>query len=146
MCPLIENQDSAPKCHLTVALLSLYPFPSLISNSLNLPIFLCVCVFGHSSLTRDRTYDPCIGQWSLNHWATKEVPRKSWRLNEAYSCNQEMGYTERLLCPGAPEACLVSMGHTSPTCAIALQLLNVCNLAIAILGVSGLNKTKDNRN
>lgn len=106
MYPLIENQDSAPKCHLTVALLSLYPFPSWISNSLNLPIFLCVCVFGHSSLTRDRTYDPCIGQWSLNHWATKEVPRKSRRLNEAYSCNQEMGYTERLLCLGAPEALL----------------------------------------
>ena len=45
--PLIGNQDSAPKCHLTVAPLSLYPFPSLISNSLNLPIFLCVCVWPH---------------------------------------------------------------------------------------------------
>ena len=110
--PLIGNQDSAPKCHLTVAPLSLYPFPSLISNSLNLPIFLCVCVclatphdrWDLSSLTRDRTYAPCIGKWSLNHWTTKEVPRKSWGLNEAYSCNQEMGYTERLLCLGAPKS------------------------------------------
>lgn len=55
--------------------------------------------------------------------------------------------TQRGFCAQEPQKpCLVSMGHTSPTCAIALQLLNVCNLAIAILGVSGLNKTKDNRN
>ena len=27
-----------------------------------------------SSPTRDRTWNPCIGRWSLNHWATRKVP------------------------------------------------------------------------
>ena len=29
-----------------------------------------------SSPTRDGTHVPCIGRWSLNHWATREVLRK----------------------------------------------------------------------
>ena len=29
-----------------------------------------------SSTTRDRTRTPCIGRRSLNHWTTREVPRK----------------------------------------------------------------------
>ena len=28
-----------------------------------------------SSLIRDLTHIPCIGRQSLNHWATKEVPK-----------------------------------------------------------------------
>ena len=27
-----------------------------------------------SSLTRDQTFIPCVGRWSLNHWTTREVP------------------------------------------------------------------------
>ena len=27
-----------------------------------------------SSPTRDRTYTPCIGRRSLNHWTAREVP------------------------------------------------------------------------
>ena len=27
-----------------------------------------------SSPTRDRTHNPCIGRWSLDHWTTREVP------------------------------------------------------------------------
>ena len=29
---------------------------------------------GSSSLTRDRTWAPALGVWSLSHWATREVP------------------------------------------------------------------------
>ena len=29
---------------------------------------------GSDSLTRDQTWLPCIGVWSLNHWTTREVP------------------------------------------------------------------------
>ena len=43
-----------------------------------------------SSLTRDWTCTPCMGRWSLNHWATREAPPRrlyffkfiyfNWRL------------------------------------------------------------------
>ena len=33
---------------------------------------------------RDRTHNPCTGRWSLNHWATGEVP--SMILNETKLC------------------------------------------------------------
>ena len=32
---------------------------------------------GSSSLTRDGTWAPALGEWSLNRWATREVPKVS---------------------------------------------------------------------
>ena len=29
---------------------------------------------GSSSLTRDRTWAPALGAWSLSHWTTRQVP------------------------------------------------------------------------
>lgn len=31
---------------------------------------------GPSSLTRDQTQAPCVGEWSLSHWTAREVPEK----------------------------------------------------------------------
>ena len=31
-----------------------------------------------SSPTRDRTHTPCMGRRSLNHWTTREVPKRSF--------------------------------------------------------------------
>ena len=31
-------------------------------------------MWGLSSLTKNQTYNPCIGKGSLNHWTTREVP------------------------------------------------------------------------
>ena len=33
-----------------------------------------------SSLTRDRTWSPCMGAWTLSHWTTREVPQISFDL------------------------------------------------------------------
>ena len=41
-----------------------------------------------SSQTRDRTLTPCIRRQSLNHWATREIPKynflKTWRSLKIY--------------------------------------------------------------
>ena len=37
-----------------------------------------------SSLSRDRTHVPCIGRWTLNHWATRKVQK--WREVYAFIC------------------------------------------------------------
>ena len=53
---------------LSICLLSDFFFFSFLA-------MLCV-MWDSSSLTRDRTYMPCIGSeaWSLNHWTTRVVP------------------------------------------------------------------------
>ena len=56
-------------------------FLSLYWIFYNIPSVLCLLfwpwgMWDLGSLIRDRTYNPCIGRWSLNHWTTKKVPPK----------------------------------------------------------------------
>ena len=76
LCICLEGEPGpCPKA----ALLFLLTGPPLSGHTL--PSLICNCLI------------PSLG-----------TQGRSWRLNEAYSCNQEMGGTERFLCPGAPPA------------------------------------------
>ena len=55
-------------------------FKVFIEFGTTLPLFYVLVfwpqgMWDPSSLTRDRTHTPCTGRLSLNHWATKEVPK-----------------------------------------------------------------------
>ena len=41
-----------------------------------------------SSLTRDWPHSPCIGSWSLNHWASWEIPGVSISENLSVCCSK----------------------------------------------------------
>ena len=49
------------------------------------------CSMQSSSLTRDRTWDPCIGARSLSHWSTRKVS------NIVLNMNAILGLFKKLL-------------------------------------------------
>ena len=58
------------------------PFLKPLLNLVQYCFCLTLWFFGHealelSSLTRDWTYSPCLGKWSLNHWTAGKVPISS---------------------------------------------------------------------
>lgn len=47
----------------------------IISLFLNVFVLLMLCgLWDPGSLTRNQTYAPCIGAWTLSHWTTSSVP------------------------------------------------------------------------
>ena len=70
---LMSIESVMPSNHLIL-------FKSLYWIRYTIASVICFRFFGPqpcrvlSSLTRDRTQNPCIGRWNLSHWTTREVP------------------------------------------------------------------------
>ena len=51
--------------------------------------------------TRDQTYTPCLGRWSLNPWTTREVPvrvESNWDMRVTDFCNWTLNFPTNVLC------------------------------------------------
>ena len=59
--------EAFPDCHM----IGITQDPSLLAI-----LFCFNLIWLLPSSQRDRTYTPCIGRWSLDHWPAREVPHK----------------------------------------------------------------------